>query len=112
MPDLVLFRSEAGDRWVEVDKPFFRYPGEYQVLDEHRNPIVAQDKTEEEIIDMLRARGVQWGSLLKDGIHTAKLDKLFGKEGCTRCARRANVLNHARENGVKKTFQLLMETFK
>jgi hypothetical protein len=90
---------------VVEDVPFRFLPGEYVV-----GP-VGDDPTEIELNRELAKEGMGLGDFVAKAIKSSRLDKLFGKTGCSACERRRQVLNMAREKGVMETLKQLRETF-
>lgn len=104
MPKLILLKGPQGTRTVVEDVPFKFLPGEVVV-----GP-VGDDPTEAEVNRELAKEGMGLGDFVAKAIKSTRLDKLFGKTGCSSCERRRQILNMAREQGVVETLKQLKET--
>lgn len=104
MPKLILLKGPNGTRTVVEGEVFRFLAGEVVV-----GP-VGDDPTESEINRELAKEGMGLGDFVKKAIKSTRLDKLFGKKHCSACERRRQILNMARENGVKETLKQLKET--
>ena|SRR3990167_9662723 len=101
---ILLVRSNGSTRWIDEGQPFRFLPGEKIVEDEKGNAITTPDEDEQELKEGLVAQGIQWGDAV------AKLTKVFGIKPCSSCEKRRQILNHAKDLGIKETLKKLKDT--
>ena len=104
MAKKILLIGPEGQRWIDEGQPFRFLPGEKIVEDEKGNAITTPDEDEQELKEGLVAQGIQWGDAV------AKLTKVFGIKPCSRCEKRRQILNHAKDLGIKETLKKLKDT--
>jgi len=101
----VLLIGPEGQRWIEAERPFRFLPGEKIAEDTNGNPIITPDTDEQELRVGLANQGIQWGDAV------AKLTKVFGIKPCSSCEKRRQIMNAAKELGIKETLSRLKDTF-
>ena len=104
MAKKILLIGPEGQRWIDEGQPFRFLPGEKIVEDEKGNAITTPDEDEQELKEGLVAQGIQWGDAV------AKLTKVFGIKPCSSCEKRRQILNHAKDLGIKETLKKLKDT--
>ena len=100
----VLLIGPNGQRWIEAGQPFEFLPGEKIYEDSQGHNTIIPDEAEEELHTGIQSQGIQWGDAV------ARLTKVFGIKPCSKCEQRRQIMNHARELGIKETLSKLKET--
>mgnify|MGYP007099590471 CR=1 FL=1 len=105
MPQKILLIGPEGERWIDEGQPFRFMPGERVAEDEKGSSIITPDEDEQELRVGVTNQGFQWGDAVE------KLTKVFGIKPCSSCEKRRQILNAAKELGIKETLSKLKETF-
>ena len=104
MPQKILLIGPQGQRWIDEGQPFRFLPGESVAEDEKGNSIITPDEDEQELRAGIVKQGFKWGDAV------AKLTKVFGLQPCSSCEKRRQILNAAKELGIKETLSRLKDT--
>lgn len=100
----ILLIGPEGQRWIDEGKPFRFLVGEKIAEDNKGNPIITPDEDEQELRSGISNAGIQWGDAV------AKLTKVFGIKPCSSCEKRRQIMNAAKDLGIKETLRKLKET--
>lgn len=100
---ILLVNKQGETRW-QLENTVYN-GREWQVAtNEHGEPWIAADDTEQQLNEGLAKQGIRWGDAV------ARLTKAFGIKPCSSCEKRRQILNAAREHGIAETLKRLRET--